>query len=74
LTPHESYPKSGAYLLIVHDLRVPESAGRLLRELVAWRGYAEVEAVDNDHVALILYPGLATRTLTPGFPNKKGIA
>ena len=74
LTTREVYPKGEVYLLVIHDLRVPGTLGRLLRELAAWRGRAEVEAVDSDHVLLILYPGLAGKITTPRLPNKKGAA
>lgn len=74
MTPREVYPKDRASLLVIHDLRVPGTAGRLLRELAAWRGHAKVEAVDSDHVALILYPGIAREMRRPRLPNKKGSA
>jgi hypothetical protein len=74
LTPREVYPKDRAYLLVIYDLRIPGAAGRLRRELVAWRGYAQVEPLDSDHVALILCPGLAGEITTPRLPNEKGVA
>jgi hypothetical protein len=74
LTPHEVYPKSGAYILVISDLRVPGTAKRLLHELEAWRGHANVEAVDDDHVALIIRPGVAGRIAGQELLNKKGTA
>jgi hypothetical protein len=74
LTPREVYPKSGAYILVINDLRVPGTAKRLLHELEAWRGHANVGAVDDDHVALIIRPGLAGRIALQELLNKKGTA
>jgi hypothetical protein len=74
LTPHEVYSKDKASLLIIYDLCVPGTAARLLRELEPWRGHANVEAVDDDHFALIIRPGLASRIALQELLNKKGIA
>lgn len=74
MTPREVYPKDVVYLLVIHDLRVPGTAGRLRGELAAWRGHAKVEVLDSDRVMLILYPGLAGKITAPRFPNKKGAA
>lgn len=74
MTPHEVYPKGQTYLPVIYDLRAPATAGRLRRELVAWRGHAQIEAIDSDHVALILYPGLAGQIMTPRLPNEKDAA
>jgi hypothetical protein len=74
LTPYEVYPKSGTYILVIYDLRVPGTAARLLRELEAWRGHANVEAVDDDHFALLIRPGLAGRIALQELLNKKGTA
>ena len=74
MTPHEVYPKSGAYILVISDLRVPGTAKRLLHELEAWRGHANLEAVDDDRFALIICPGLAGRIALQELLNKRGIA
>jgi hypothetical protein len=74
LTPYEVYPNSAAYILVISDLRVPGTAARLLRELEAWRGHADVEGVDDDHFALIIRPGLAGRIALQEHLNKKGAA
>jgi len=74
LTTREVYPNSGEYILVIYDLRVPGTAVRLLRELEAWRGHADVEGVDDCHFALIIRPGLAGKITTPRLPNKKGTA
>ena len=73
MTPHEVYSKDKASLLMIYDLRVPGTAVRLLREIEAWRGNADVEAVDDDHFALIIRPGLAGRVALQELLNKKGI-
>ena len=74
MTPREVYPKSGTYILVIYDLRVPGTAVRLLREIEAWRGHAEVEAVDDDHFALLIRPGLAGKIALQELLNKKGTA
>jgi hypothetical protein len=74
LTPREVYPKRGAYILVIYNLRVPGTAKRLRPELESWRGHANVEAVDDDHVALIIHPGLAGRIALQELLNKKGTA
>ena len=71
MTPREVYPKSGAYILIIHDLSVPGTLERLLRELAAWRGRAQIEALDAACVALMIRPGLAARIATSGLPNTR---
>ena len=74
MTPREVYPKSEAYILVIYDLRVPGTAVRLLREIEAWRDHAEVEAVDDDHFALLIRPGLAGKIALQELLNKKGTA
>ncbi len=74
MTPYEVYLKCGAYLLVIYDLRVPGTAVRLLRELAAWRGHADVEGVDDDHFALIIRSGLAGRIALQEHQNKKDAA
>jgi len=46
----------------------------LVREIEAWRGHANVEAVDDDHFALIIRPGLAGKMALQEHLNKKGTA
>jgi hypothetical protein len=43
-------------LLIVFDLRDPETVRRFYDELAAWR--ADVELLDLDHAVLIVRPGV----------------
>jgi hypothetical protein len=74
LTTREVYSNSGEYILAIYDLRVPGTAARLLREIEAWRGHANVEAVDDDHFALLIRPGLAGRIALQERLNKKGTA
>ena len=57
--------------MIVLDPRIPDTADFLLRELRAWRGYATVEEIDDDHCALIVRPGLANRIMVPGLTNRE---
>jgi len=72
LNPDRTQLNDGQYLLIALDWRVSDTAGFLLRELQAWRDYATVEVIDDDHCALILRPGLAKWIAARGLTNKKG--
>ena len=45
-------------LVIVFDLRVPGVVERLQEENAAWRDNGHVEALDLDHHALIVRPGV----------------
>ena len=74
MTPREVYPKSGTYILVIYDLRVPGTAVRLLSEIEAWGGHANVKGVDDDHFALLIRPGLAGRIALQELLNKKGTA
>lgn len=60
-SPYTSVPKSIVALYRVSD---PDTAKRLSREQAGWLDFAEVERVSNDHTALIIYPGAATRLAT----------
>ena len=59
--PKEAYQTSGGCTLIIFDIRCPEAAERLHRERAAWQEHADIEALDEDHLVLIIKPGGAWR-------------
>lgn len=49
-------------MLVIYDLRDPETWSRVRRELRAWgRAFADVYRLDNDHVLVLFRPGAARR-------------
>jgi len=61
LAPKPLYPSSLEYVVILFDLRLPGTAGRLDRERAAWQAQCNIEALDENHVALLAWPGGALR-------------
>jgi hypothetical protein len=57
LAPDALYLNDPECLLIVFDLRAPGAAAALDRQRVRWAEYSDVEALDEDHFALIVWPG-----------------
>ena len=51
------YPDSSECIVIVHDLRDPKSCEALHRARAAWQERSHLEALDEDHFALIVRPG-----------------
>jgi hypothetical protein len=39
---------------ILFDLRIPGSTERIHRERAAWQEHSEIEALDSDHIVLII--------------------
>ena len=61
LTPKTLYPSSSQYIIVLFDLRLPGIADRLARERTAWQAQCYIEALDENHVALLMRPGGARR-------------
>ncbi len=55
------YPDHRSYELSIYDIRIPGATERLHRERVAWQEQSNIEAIDDDHFVLIVYPGGAER-------------
>ena len=55
------YPTSRPETLVLFDLRIPGIAERLHRERTAWQEYSDIDALDKDHFALVIYAGDAGR-------------
>lgn len=48
-------------VIAIFDFRQQGALRRLCSERSGWRGYAEVEVLDQDHAALVMRPGGAVR-------------
>jgi hypothetical protein len=48
-------------MVVLFDLRLPGTPERLHRERAAWQEHSDIEALDQDHFALIVQPGGARR-------------
>ena len=59
--PKTLYPSSSNYVLVLFDLRLPGTAHHLDRERAAWQAQSDIEALDENHVVLIVRPGGARR-------------
>ncbi len=55
--PKTLYPSSSQYIIILFDLRLPGTADRLDRERTAWQAQCDIEALDKNHFALLVWPG-----------------
>ena len=53
-----SFTKS---IITLYDIRDANTVERLCRELAGWRGFANVELLDDDCATLIMWPGGARR-------------
>ena len=61
--PKTLYPSSSEYIVVLFDLRLPGTADRLERERerAASQAQSDIEALDENHVVLIVRPGGARR-------------
>ena len=59
--PEPLYLSHPECLVVLFDLREPNGPAELNRQRAAWAEYSDIEALDEDHVALILRPGWASR-------------
>jgi hypothetical protein len=57
----ELYPEGKAEVTVLIDLRIPGAAERLHRERAVWQERSDLEALDEDHLVLILRPSEDTR-------------
>jgi hypothetical protein len=58
------YPSHPEFLLVVFDLREPDGAASLHRQRDALVSYSDIEALDEDHLTLIVPPGWASEPAT----------
>ena len=59
--PKTLYANYSNYILVLFDLRLPGTADRLDRERAAWQAQNDIEALDEDHLVLLMRPGGARR-------------
>ena len=59
--PKTLYPSSSEYIVVLFDLRLPGTTDRLARERAAWHAQSDIEALDENHVVLLVWPGGARR-------------
>ena len=62
--PRGLYPDEPEYCLTIFDVRIPGTAERLHREREGWGDDADIEALDQDHYALVVKPGGARRLVS----------
>jgi hypothetical protein len=60
LAPERVYLNDPECLLLVFDLRQPGVAEALHNQRAAWPEYSDIEALDEDHFALLMRPGWAS--------------
>ena len=48
-------------MIVLFDLRLPGTADRLDRERAAWQAQSDIEALDENHFVLLVWPGGARR-------------
>ena len=57
----ELYPKTPRCIIVLFDLRDPEAVEELYHLRAVWQEDSDIEALDEDHFALMLWPGAAAR-------------
>jgi hypothetical protein len=57
IAPETVYLNDPEFLLVVFDLREPGAAESLHQQRAVLAGFADIEALDEDHFALIFRPG-----------------
>jgi hypothetical protein len=60
LAPEPLYPSHPKCLVVIFDLRHPNGPAELHRHRAALAEHADLEALDEDHFALIVRPGWAS--------------
>ena len=55
--PQRLYLNHPECLVVIFDLREPNGRAELHRQRAAWPDYSHTEVLDEDHRALIVYPG-----------------
>jgi hypothetical protein len=60
IAPERLYLNHPECLVVLFDLREPGGPAELHRQRAAWAEYSVIEALDEDHLALIIRPGWAS--------------
>jgi hypothetical protein len=58
---HRIIPDSEPYELVLFDLRDLKACKFLHKQRAVWQERGDIEALDEDHFALIIRPGAAVR-------------
>jgi hypothetical protein len=58
--PQRLYLNHPECLVVIFDLREPNGRAELHRQRAAWAEYSDIEALDEDHFALVIRPGWAS--------------
>jgi hypothetical protein len=59
----EVYPSNSGCIVVLFDLQDSEAVKELHRLRAVWQEASDIEALDEDHFTLLLWPGAATRRL-----------
>ncbi len=60
IAPEPLYPSHPECLIFIFDLNEPDGAAALHRQRAALGEYTDIEVLDEDHFALIVFPGWAS--------------
>jgi hypothetical protein len=55
--PESLYRNAPKSIVVLFDMRIPGGAERLHRQRASWGAYGDIEALDQDHYALVIRPG-----------------
>ncbi len=61
--PHQFYAKTPECIIVLFDLRVSEAVEELHHLRAVWQEDSDIETLDADHFALLLWPGAAARRI-----------
>ena len=61
--PPQFYPETRECIIVLFDLRVSEAAEELHHLRALWQEESDIEVLDEDHFALMLWPGAAARRI-----------
>jgi hypothetical protein len=57
IAPQESYPNEKIAIWVLFDLRDAGAVEELHHARAVWQGQSDIEALDEDHFALLVRPG-----------------
>jgi hypothetical protein len=63
LRAKQSYQNDNRCILLLFDLQVSEAVEELHHFRAVWQKDSDIEALDEDHFALMLWPGAAARRI-----------
>lgn len=57
IAPRQVYPKPTESIVVLYDARLPGAADQFHQERAAWQECGDVEALDENHIVLVVHPG-----------------